>query len=64
MIYNKKRDFVCQIRRIDNPVEYDQISPVVCSQGVGGAKAYFSAELVRKENLVVKVSEGLAAQPW
>lgn len=64
MVYNKKRDFVCQIARVDKPAEYDRISRVVRDQGVGGAKAYFSAELVTKNELVVKVSEVLAAQPW
>ncbi|KZP28435.1 ankyrin [Athelia psychrophila] len=64
MIYNKKRDFVCQIKRADKPAEYDRISQVVRSQGVSGAKAYFSAELVKKYELVVKVSEVLATQPW
>ncbi|KZP32287.1 ankyrin [Athelia psychrophila] len=64
MVYNKKREFVCQIARADRPAEYDRISEVVRGQGVSGAKAYFSAELVNKYELVVKVSEVLAAQPW
>ncbi|KAF7967854.1 hypothetical protein HWV62_32862, partial [Athelia sp. TMB] len=59
MVYNKKRDFICQIRRSDGPAEYDRISQVVRSQGVSGAKAYFAAELVKKDELVVKVSETL-----
>ncbi|KAF7967440.1 hypothetical protein HWV62_34347 [Athelia sp. TMB] len=63
MVYTKKRDFVCQIKRADKPAEYDRISQVVRSQGVGGAKAYFSAELVKRDELIVKVSEALATQP-
>ena len=64
MVYTKKRDFVCQIKRADKPAEYDRISQVVRSQGVGSAKAYFSAELVNKDELIVKVPEVLATQPW
>lgn len=63
-VYNKKRDFVCHIKRADKPAEYDRLSQVVRSEGLGGAKAYFSAELVNKDELVVKVSELLATQPW
>ncbi|KAJ6558131.1 ankyrin repeat-containing domain protein [Mycena capillaripes] len=64
LLYTKKRDFACTIRRSDSPAEYDRISQVVRTKGVGGAKAYFAAELESKEKLVVKVSEVLAEQPW
>ncbi|KAJ7747686.1 ankyrin [Mycena maculata] len=64
LLYTKKRDFACTIRRSDAPTEYDRISEVVRTKGVGGAKAYFAAELESKEKLVVKVSEVLAEQPW
>ncbi|KAJ7485156.1 ankyrin [Mycena galericulata] len=64
LLYTKKRDFACTIRRSDAPAEYDRISEVVRTKGVGGAKAYFAAELESKEKLVVKVSEVLAEQPW
>jgi hypothetical protein len=64
LLYTKKRDFACTIRRSDGPEEYDRISQVVRTKGVGGAKAYFAAELESKDKLVVKVSEVLAEQPW
>lgn len=64
LVYTKKRDFVCQIMRADNPAGYDRICEVVRTRGVGGAKAYFTAELESKYELVVKVSEVLATQPW
>ncbi|KAJ7912521.1 hypothetical protein B0H13DRAFT_2007055 [Mycena leptocephala] len=64
LLYTKKRDFACTIRRSDGPDEYDRISQVVRTKGVGGAKAYFAAELESKDKLVVKVSEVLAEQPW
>ncbi|KAK0245163.1 hypothetical protein EDD85DRAFT_963835 [Armillaria nabsnona] len=64
LVYTKKRDFVCTIRRVDRPEEYDRISQVVRTKGVGGAKAYFAAELRGKTALIVKVSEVLAEQPF
>jgi hypothetical protein len=64
LVYSKKRDFVCAVRRSDGPTAYDQISNVVRTKGVGGAKAYFAAELKNKDELVVKVSEVLAEQPF
>ncbi|PBK89282.1 hypothetical protein ARMGADRAFT_935781 [Armillaria gallica] len=64
LVYTKKRDFVCTIRRVDGPEEYDRISQVVRTKGVGGAKAYFAAELRGKTALIVKVSEVLAEQPF
>ncbi|KAK7028322.1 hypothetical protein R3P38DRAFT_2935379 [Favolaschia claudopus] len=64
MVYTKKRDFACSIRRSDAPADYDRISHVVRTKGVGGAKAYFAAELESKDTLLVKVSDVLAEQPW
>jgi hypothetical protein len=64
LVYTKKRDFVCQIRRMDNTAGYDRVSQVVRNQGVGGAKAYFPAELRSADELVVNVSEVLATQPF
>ncbi|KAK0446562.1 uncharacterized protein EV420DRAFT_1483997 [Desarmillaria tabescens] len=64
LVYTKKRDFVCTIRRGDAPEEYDRISQVVRTRGVGGAKAYFAAELRGKTALIVKISEVLAEQPF
>jgi len=64
LVYTKKRDFVCQIRRMDNTAGYDRVAQVVRNQGVGGAKAYFAAELKSADELVVKVSEVLATQPF
>lgn len=63
-VYTKKRDFVCMILRQDDPVAYDRVTRVVKAKGPGGAKAYFAAELRSKHELVVKVSEVLAEQPF
>lgn len=63
-IYNKKRDFVCTVPRTSCPDAYDAIVRIVRSRGVGGAKAYFAAELKNPDELVVKISEVLAEQPF
>ncbi|KAG6860223.1 hypothetical protein C0995_015620 [Termitomyces sp. Mi166 len=55
--YNKKRDFVCRIRREDGIAAYDRISSVIATKGAGGAKAYFATELKRKDELLIKLSE-------
>jgi hypothetical protein len=63
-VYTEKRDLVCDIRRIDNPAGYDRVSEIVRTKGVMGLKAYFAAEMRSKDELVVKVSEVLAEQPF
>ncbi|KAF8434299.1 ankyrin [Boletus edulis BED1] len=63
-IYNKKRNFVCTVLRASDPDAYDTVAQVVQSRGVGGAKAYFAAELKNPDELVVKISEVLAEQPF
>ncbi|KAI6164030.1 ankyrin repeat-containing domain protein [Pisolithus thermaeus] len=67
LIYNRQRDFSCIVHRNTDPDAYDTISQIVRSKGVGGKnghKAYFAAELRGKNELVVKVSEVLAEQPF
>ncbi|KDQ50802.1 hypothetical protein JAAARDRAFT_211502 [Jaapia argillacea MUCL 33604] len=64
LIYTKKRDFVCSIKRGDGPKAYDTLAAIVKSKGVGGAKGYFPAELKGKDELVVKVDQILAEQPF
>lgn len=63
-IYNKKRDFVCTVSRASNPDAYDAVMQIVRSRGVGGAKAYFAAELKNPDELIIKTSEVLAEQPF
>lgn len=64
MVYTKKRTFACHIRRQDNPSGYDRLSEVIVAKGASGLKAYFAAELKSKDELVVKVGEVLADQPF
>ncbi|KAG2355534.1 ankyrin repeat-containing domain protein [Suillus spraguei] len=64
LIYNKKKDFMCTVQRAGNTSAYDDIVRVVKSRGVGGVKAYFAAELRTRDELVVKISETLAEQPF
>ncbi|KAF8526259.1 hypothetical protein BU17DRAFT_40875 [Hysterangium stoloniferum] len=64
LVYTKKRDFVCQFRRIDNGNAWTSLVQVVKAKGVGGLKAYFAAEIRSKYEIVVKVSEVLAEQSF
>jgi hypothetical protein len=64
LVYTRRRDFVCTVVRGDCPEAYDAISAVVRNKGVGAAKAYFPAELVSRDELVVKIGEVLAEQPF
>lgn len=64
LVYNKKKDFMCTISRNGNTTAYDEVVRTVRSKGVGGVKAYFAAELRSRDELVVKVSEPLAEQPF
>ncbi|KAI0629801.1 ankyrin [Trametes polyzona] len=64
MVFDRKRSLVCRIRRQDDQEGYLRISRVVRQKGVAGAKAYFSAEMSRTDQLVVKVSEVLAEQAF
>ncbi|CDO75103.1 hypothetical protein BN946_scf185010.g28 [Trametes cinnabarina] len=64
MVYDKKRSFVCQIRKADNPEGYRRVEQVVRTKGVAGAKAYFSAEMKSPDELVVKISEVLPEQAF
>ncbi|KAG0701654.1 ankyrin repeat-containing domain protein [Suillus ampliporus] len=64
LIYNKKKDFMCTVQRAANANAYDEVVRAVKSRGVGGVKAYFAAELRTCDELVVKISEPLAEQPF
>ncbi|PBK68192.1 ankyrin [Armillaria solidipes] len=64
LVYTKKRDLVCRIRREDNGIQYDKIAKVVKEKGVQGTKIYLAAELESRELLSVKTSEVLEVQPF
>lgn len=63
-VYIKKRDFVCTIEEPGNELAYMRIATTVWTKGVQKAKAYFPAELRNKDELVIKVDEVLAEQPF
>ena len=63
-VYTQKRDLVCDIRRNDCPDAFDRIFNVIKNQTISGLKGYFVADLISQGELVVKVSEPLAAQSW
>ncbi|EGO03119.1 hypothetical protein SERLA73DRAFT_176639 [Serpula lacrymans var. lacrymans S7.3] len=64
LVYNKKKDFICNIRQAENRGNYEKIVKVVRAKGINGIKAYFAAELKNRYELVVKISEVLAEQPF
>ncbi|THU90566.1 hypothetical protein K435DRAFT_864196 [Dendrothele bispora CBS 962.96] len=66
-IYTKKRDLACMVRKVDQAdggAPYDKLVQVIKTKGVRGLKAYFAAELKNKDELVIKISEVLAEQPF
>lgn len=60
IVFDKKRSLVCRLRRQDDAEAYLRISRTIRAKGVLGAKAYFSAVLTHKDELVIKVDEVLA----
>ncbi|KAI9065998.1 ankyrin [Trametes sanguinea] len=64
MVYDKRRDLVCRIRRQDCEEGYLRLSRTVRRMGLSGMKAYFPAEMHSRDELVVKVSEVLPEQDF
>ncbi|TFK27872.1 ankyrin [Coprinopsis marcescibilis] len=64
LVYTRKRDFVCYIQRKTSREAYDTLLETIRGRGVESLKAYFVAILKSPEELVIKFSEPLAAQPW
>jgi len=64
MVYDAKRELLCYIVRGDAPAAYDRLTEVIQSKGTFGLKAYLVAELKSKDELVIKVDEVLAEQPF
>jgi len=55
---------VCTLEAAGNEETSMRIAQTVWTKGVGGAKAYFPAELKSRDELVIKVGEVLAEQPF
>ena len=64
LIYDKKRELVCMLEATGNEEAYMRTAATIWTKGVSGAKAYFPAELKSKDELVIKVGEVLAEQPF
>ena len=64
LVYTKKRDLVCQFRPNDNRNAWMSLIEVIKTKGVGGRKAYFVADMRSKDEIVLKVNEVLAEQPF
>ena len=54
LVYNKKRNVQFMIRREDGRAAYDALEGLVRENGLGGLKAYLSAELRSLTELVVR----------
>jgi hypothetical protein len=64
LVYDEKRDLFCHIERNDAPEAFDRLVEFVQSNGTFGRKAYLAAELKSKGELVIKIDEALADQPF
>ncbi|KAI0270585.1 hypothetical protein BC834DRAFT_521305 [Gloeopeniophorella convolvens] len=64
LVYDSKKEVVCQLPREDAPAAFDHVQEIVRSKGTLGLKAYFAAELKSRDNLVIKVDDVLAEQPF
>ena len=62
--YTKNRDFVCKFRQNENPNAWESLIYVIKNKGVGGLKAYFAADMRSKDEILLKISEVLAEQPF
>ncbi|KAI0833859.1 ankyrin [Trametes gibbosa] len=64
LVYDKKRSFVCRVRKQDDVDAYMRLSSAVRTKGTMGTKAYFSAEMTSPSAVVVQVSDVLAEQAF
>jgi hypothetical protein len=64
MVYDAKCELLCHILRDDAPAAFDRLSEFIRSKGTFGLKAYLAAELRSKDELVIKIDEALAEQPF
>jgi hypothetical protein len=64
MVYDAKRELLCYLLRDDAPAAFDRLTEFVRSKGTFGLKAYLAADLRSKDELVIKIDEVLAEQPF
>jgi hypothetical protein len=64
LVYDAKHELVCQLLRDDAPAAFDQLSEFIQSHGTFGLKAYLAADLRSKDELLIKIDEVLAEQPF
>ena len=62
-VYNKSREFTCQLLPDGQQQEYARLEKTIKEQGLMGLKGYFMAE-IGKDTVRIKVTEILANQPW
>jgi hypothetical protein len=64
LVYDAKRELICHLAREDAPAEFDRLTEIIRDKGTFGSKAYFPADLKSKDQLVIKIDETLAEQPF
>lgn len=70
LCYNQKKSFICHISERYGKKEYQLLSKVIREKGVRvipgaeGMKAYFHADLISRDELVIFIGEVLPAQPF
>jgi hypothetical protein len=64
LVYDAKRELTCHLVREDAPAEFDRLAEIIREKGTFGLKAYFPADLKSKDQLVIKIDETLAEQPF
>jgi hypothetical protein len=62
-IRDKHRHFMCMLSRAGNQAAYDRLYKMI-TEGVGRVAIHLVAELKAPNELMIKVSEKLAEQPW
>ncbi|KAG8922314.1 hypothetical protein FRC02_011949 [Tulasnella sp. 418] len=64
LVYSKRKDFLCVIKKDDNEENYAKLVQVVRSKGISGLKAYFRAELKSRDELEIRIDDVLAEQAF
>lgn len=70
LVYNKRRTFICTIKEGENGAAHRRLAQVIREKGVRlaaggqGVKVYLQADLRGRDQLVVRVGEVLAEQPF
>jgi hypothetical protein len=64
LVYNKSREFACNILPTDQRKQFGILEKKIRESGWMGIKGYFMSMLVDEQTLKIKAKDILAAQPW